>query len=280
MDPFIFHGFFTTLLGGDKAAMLKLFEWMEGMLLTPEVKRDKAIVLVGPQGCGKSAVIEVLRRMLGGGAVLETTAPQFDVWGRFNGLMENALVVCISELPLTGVESRSWQGPLKELIISENIQVKERYQPVRTVRSFHRVVLTSNVDLPFLNSARRYNKIQCHHPSGDAEMQLAHFKAFYDMLDQATPHDLRQAVLSGATRLQWKMHAIQVEPGESATAYLKAVAKILNQSGDAGAKAMISSALLGSWAVKKAPSSPLPAELALLVAASVLKSMLADTVVS
>ena len=276
MDQSTFDGFFTTLLGGDKVAMLKLFEWMEGMLLTPEVKPDKAIVLVGPPCCGKIPLINMLRRMLGGGAVLQTTAPQQNVWGRFNGLMENALVVCIDEV--TDRRLRSWHGELEMLITDLNIQVNE--QPIRAVRSFHRVMLTTNVDLPFLNSARRYNKIQCHHPSGDAEMQLAHFKAFYDMLDQATPHDLRQAVLSGATRLQWKMHAIQVEPGESATAYLKAVAKILHQSGDAGAKAMISSALLGSWAVKKAPSSPLPAELALLVAASVLKSMLADTVVS
>ena len=276
MDRSTFDGFFITLLGGDEAAMLKLFEWMEGMLLTPEVKRDKAIALVGPPGCGKSAVIEVLRRMLGGGAVLQTTAPQQNVWGRFNGLMENALVVCIDQV--TDRRLRSWHGELKMLITDLNIQVNE--QPIRAVRSFHRVMLTTNVDLPFLDGARRINKIQCHTPSGDAEAQRAHFAAFYAMLDQATPDDLRQAVLSGATRLQWKMRAFQVEPGESATAYLKAVAKILNQSGDADAQAMVSSALLGSWAATNVPKSSLPADLARLVAASVLRSMLADAGVS
>ena len=168
MDQSTFYGFFTTLLGGDKAAMLKLYEWMEGMLLTPEVKSDKAIVLVGPPGCGKSAVIEVLRRMLGDGAVLQTTAPQSDVWGRFNGPMENALVVCIDEVTSRG--SHSWQGELKALIADSHILVNERYQ-----------------------------QIQCHPPSGDAE---AHFKAFYAMLNEASPHDLRQAVLSYAMRLQ------------------------------------------------------------------------------
>ena len=55
MDLSAFDGFFTTLLARDGAAMRKLFEWMEGMLLAPEVKRDKAIALVGPPGCGKSA---------------------------------------------------------------------------------------------------------------------------------------------------------------------------------------------------------------------------------
>ena len=53
-----------------------------------------------------------------------------------------------------------------------------------------------------------------------------------------------------------------------------------NPSGDANAQAMVSSALLGSWAATNVPKSSLPADLARLVAASVLKSMLADAVVS
>ena len=54
----------------------------------------------------------------------------------------------------------------------------------------------------------------------------------------------------------------------------------LNQSGDANAQAMVSSALLGSWAATNVPKSSLPADLARLVAASVLRSMLADAGVS
>ena len=52
-----------------------------------------------------------------------------------------------------------------------------------------------------------------------------------------------------------------------------------NPSGDANAQAMVSSALLGSWATN-VPKSSLPADLARLVAASVLRSMLADAGVS
>ena len=144
------------------------------------------------------------------------------------------------------------------------------------VPSFHRFIISSNTAIP--EAHRRVIQIQCHPPSGDAEAKRAHFAAFYAMLEQATPDDLRQAVLSYATRLQWKARALHVEQGESATAYLKAVAKILNQSGDAGAQAMISSALIGSWAATNVPKSSLPADLARLVAASVLRSMLADAV--
>ena len=71
MDHSIFYGFFTTLLGGDETAGVELFDWMKGLLVTPEIKPHKAIALVGPPGCGKHAVAELLRRMLGGGAVLE-----------------------------------------------------------------------------------------------------------------------------------------------------------------------------------------------------------------
>ena len=70
MDHSIFYGFFTTLLGGDETAGVELFDWMKGLLVTPEIKPHKAIALVGPPGCGKRAVAELLRRMLGGGAVL------------------------------------------------------------------------------------------------------------------------------------------------------------------------------------------------------------------
>ena len=144
--------------------------------------------------------------------------------------------------------------------------------------SFHRIIISSNAAIP--EAHRRVIQIQCHPPTGDAEAQRAHFAAFYAMVDQATPDDLRHAVLSYETRLQWKARALQIEPGESATAYLKAVAKILNQSGDANAQAMVSSALLGSWAATNVPKSSLPADLASLVAASVLRSMLADAGVS
>ena len=121
----------------------------------------------------------------------------------------------------------------------------------------------------------RINKIECHPPSGNT---AAHFNAFYALLDRRRSRDLQTTVLSYATRLRWKSRALQVELGESAIAYVKAVVRILNQSGDADAKSMISSALLGSWVMMKTPNGPLQADLALLAAASVLKSMLADTV--
>ena len=95
MDLSIFGCFFTTLCGGDKTSELTLFELMEGTIVTPEIKPGKAIVLVGPPCCGMSIVSELLRRMLGDGAVLTATA-ETETWGRFNEYMEK-YVVCIDD---------------------------------------------------------------------------------------------------------------------------------------------------------------------------------------
>ena len=199
MDHSIFYGFFTTLLGGDETAGVELFDWMKGLLVTPEIKPHKAIALVGPPGCGKHAVAELLRRMLGGGTVLMGEPYSWippgtnlmDRTRRFDGHTENALVVCFLEPPPTNIFGTLPSLPV--LLFDAAICVKERYQPVRVVPSFHRVLLTANVAIQ--GSSHWVEQIRCHPPPGD---QAAHFEAFYALLEQATPDDLRDAVLSYA----------------------------------------------------------------------------------
>ena len=110
---------------------------------------------------------------------------------RFNGHTENALVVCFLEPPPTNIFGTLPSLPV--LLFDAAICVKERYQPVRVVPSFHRVLLTANVAIQ--GSSHWVEQIRCHPPPGD---QAAHFEAFYALLEQATPDDLRDAVLSYA----------------------------------------------------------------------------------
>ena len=191
----------TSLLGGDEEAERTLAEWMKGMIETPEIKPGKAIALIGPPGCGKNMVVKVLRKMLGGDAVLETTAPERDLWGRHNGRMQDALVVCISEYNATRMARNVHH--LKSLISDLNIVVTAPYQPMIEIASFHRVMITTNVAIP---GARRIDEIKCHKPVGDA---TAHFNAFHARLEEATPDDLRRVVFKYCVNVRarqcWKL---------------------------------------------------------------------------
>ena len=61
-------------------------------------KKIPCIVLISNQGAGKTSLILLLKKMLGGKKVIECSDPARDVWGDFNSLMMDAFLVNLSEV--------------------------------------------------------------------------------------------------------------------------------------------------------------------------------------
>ena len=68
------------------------------MFQRPSEKAGKFILFISKQGTGKGLLFELLTNMLGNDKVLDTTKPEKDVWGDFNGSMLNTYLVNFEEL--------------------------------------------------------------------------------------------------------------------------------------------------------------------------------------
>ena len=87
--------FVHTLCDRNQTETEVLLNWMSQMLVSPETKPDKAIAIFGPRGCGKGVFGHLLRSLLGTTKVIDTSRPDWDVWGRFNDGMAGSLLVHI-----------------------------------------------------------------------------------------------------------------------------------------------------------------------------------------
>ena len=97
------------------------------------------IVLTGRQGIGKGALMQVLQRIWQSTSLF--TANIDHVVGRFNGALERSYVVLLDEALFKG--DKKSQDRMKSLITEPRCQIEVKYQPARSIASFHRFVATT-----------------------------------------------------------------------------------------------------------------------------------------
>ena len=115
--------------------------WQADILQNPTRKPGVAVVFRGCQGSGKTVGVEILRRVLGRANVLVT--PEKDrMLGRFNSAVMNKILLVGEEMLFAG--DRVTTDKLKHLITGQTIPVEFKYGDQLEVKSFHRLVLTSN----------------------------------------------------------------------------------------------------------------------------------------
>ena len=132
-----------------------VLDWMAKMLQYPTVKPGRAIVLVGPEGCGKTLFGDLLSLLLGGEDVLQTSSIKRD-WNRLGGVLLVRLQECRLNAELASINV---------LVTDQMLHIRPFYQSATTIPSFHRVLITTNAPLsPHLHEAagsRRFTVIQC-----------------------------------------------------------------------------------------------------------------------
>ena len=129
-----------VLCNGDIGLYRYLVLFLSHMLQKPEEKPGIMIVLLGGQGTGKGTFFELLR------AIWPHTMLQVSdvnhVIGRFNGGIERNYVVCMDEAMFAG--DRKGTERLKSFLTEPHVTIEQKYQPRRTIASFHRFFSSSN----------------------------------------------------------------------------------------------------------------------------------------
>jgi hypothetical protein len=155
------------ICAGDNKATEYLLNFLAHMLQRPEIKPGIIVVLLGGQGIGKGTFFRLLQAIWRSSVMLVQDIDQ--VVGRFNSGLERCFVVCMDEAIFRG--DRKASERLKALVTEPFFRIEEKYQPSRTIESFHRFFAATNskhfgqVDI----DDRRYfflkvsNQRQCDH---------------------------------------------------------------------------------------------------------------------
>lgn len=127
---------FQSLAPADRDLPIKLLAYK---LQNPQEKVPLALVLVGPQGCGKTLWGEIVRDCVypyGADVTPRSLGAEFQGW------LETSLIALINEMaPKDLGQARE---ALKSLISDKRRQMNEKYRPVREINSYTFYIITSN----------------------------------------------------------------------------------------------------------------------------------------
>jgi len=129
-----------VICSSDKKVTTYLLDFLAHMLQYPEIKPGVAIILLGGQGVGKGTFFELLRAIWRRTTLIVQDIDQ--VVGKFNSALERHFVVCMDEAIFRG--DRKASERLKALVTEPVIRVEEKYEPGRTIESFHRFFAATN----------------------------------------------------------------------------------------------------------------------------------------
>ena len=110
------------------------------MLQRPEEKPGIMLVMLGGQGTGKGTFFRLIHRIWG-----RTTLQVSDVnevVGQFNAALERSYALCMDEALFVG--DRKALDRLKSMITEPHCRIEQKYQPSRTIDSYHRFFAASN----------------------------------------------------------------------------------------------------------------------------------------
>ena len=125
---------------GDLGLFEYLVQFVAHALQYPEEKPGIMIVLIGAEGVGKGFLVRLLEVLWGA-----TTLQVSDIaaiTGNFNAGLERAFWVALDECMFKG--DKKSQDRMKSLVTEPAIQVEQKYEPSRTIESFHRFIACTN----------------------------------------------------------------------------------------------------------------------------------------
>lgn len=132
----------NIICAGSQVTYSYLLRYFAHMLQRPEEKPGIIIVLLGGQGTGKGTFFRILRAIWGRTA-LQVSDIQ-EVIGHFNAVLERNFIIFMDEALFSG--DKKALDRLKSLVTEPTCRVEQKYQPARTIDSYHRFFAASNHD--------------------------------------------------------------------------------------------------------------------------------------
>ena len=172
-----------------------MIKWFAHLLQKPEKKIGKCPILISGFGSGKGTLVEILQKIMGRKKVLESVNPARDVFGDFNGLMEEAMLVVLDEP--NGKINAEAQETMKNLITGGQLTINQKHVPAFTITSRHAFMVTANpkgdggggIQVP--EGDRRYFVLRC---SDHKKTDIAYWNKWRSYLDNDEEVDIWKTI--------------------------------------------------------------------------------------
>ncbi len=128
------------ICAGNASSFDYLIRFMAHMIQRPEEKPEVMITLLGGQGTGKGVYFRLLRAIWPRTTLQASNIEQ--ITGRFNACLEHNFIICMDEALFAG--DRRAMDSLKSIVTESMLQIEQKFQPTRTIRSVHRLFASSN----------------------------------------------------------------------------------------------------------------------------------------
>lgn len=186
---------FNIICDGDWDCYRYLIFYIAHALQRPEEKPGVMIILIGGQGVGKGTLGRIFQKIWSATYIQVNNIDA--VIGTFNAVLERAYIVFMDEALFFG--NRRGTDELKSIVTEPIIQISEKYQPSRQIRSCHRFIAATNAD-HFKNTERDDRRDFTLRVSEARKGDLDYWKALNDEIEnggvEAMVHDLLEMDLS------------------------------------------------------------------------------------
>lgn len=187
----------SVICDNDSQTFDYLIQYLAHMLQKPEEKPGIIIVMLAEQGAGKGSFFRLLSKIWS-----HTTLQVLDVEqvvGHFNAALERHYVICMDEAIFKG-DNKNLER-LKSLITEPRCRIEQKYQPSRTIESYHRFFAASNSE-HFAHISRDDRRFLFLRVSSKEIGNSTYFEGLYQEIESsaavgAMVHDLLQLNLKG-----------------------------------------------------------------------------------
>ena len=119
--------------------------WWAHILRKPWMRTQRAMVMVGPEGVGKSKFLEAMKRLIGLLYCYATTAAG-DAFGDFNGGIKGRLLVCLEEAASDKKEASKITPAFKRMVTDDQVRLRPMYVPAEDMQNYLNIVAQSNFE--------------------------------------------------------------------------------------------------------------------------------------
>lgn len=136
---------FVVICDSNQIMYNYMEEYLTFISRNPNAKSERAIVLIGGQGTGKSTFVEFLADWFYGNAIsMSNLTGMGQLLSDKNGHLTGKKFICVNELASSKDSFYSDNERLKSLITETNVVIRDLYCKARTVEQFTEYVFCSN----------------------------------------------------------------------------------------------------------------------------------------